>query len=142
MSSRSQSRLRALAFYGILAFMVLGPAYRQIGHGSHPAFRQWVMFKGKGLGVADVKFFQVLPDGKEQAVDRFTILGFPSARRAPKGLFRIQSRQGVLKVAADMCRKMGPGTDLRAVTRWSTRSGWRAGFQGERNLCLKRERGR
>jgi len=141
MSSRSLSLLRALIFYGIFAFMALGPAYRQMGHGAHPVFRHWVMFKGMGLGVADVKFFQVLPDGNERAVDRFTVLGFSSARRAPKWLYRIQGQKGVQKVAADLCRKLGPGTDLRAVTRWSTRSGWRAGFQGEKNLCLKRERG-
>lgn len=128
--------------YGLLAFMIFGPSYRQIVGSKNRIFRNWVMFKGIGVGMIDPDYFVLEPDGKRKPIDRFAVLGFSSRWEAPKLLRRIRGRYNLDQVNRQLCAKLGPGVDLRAITRRSTRLGWQVLEQGERNLCGRKGRRR
>lgn len=129
------SKTRLAVFLLILSFMALGPFYRQILGGKNNLFRQWVMFKGKGVGVVDATFYQVLPNGEHVRINRYEVLGFKDPGQAPKTIKRMVGRSGTLVVVKALCEKLGEGADVRVQSRWASREGWKSGFQGETNLC-------
>jgi hypothetical protein len=129
------SKIRLAVFLLIFSFMALGPFYRQILGGKNNLFRPWVMFKGKGVGIVDATFYQVLPDGKTIQINRYEVLGFKDPGAAPKKLKRIVGRPGTLVVVKALCEKLGDGADVRVRSRWASRKGWKPGFRGETNLC-------
>jgi hypothetical protein len=128
-------RLRRAAFLLVLAFEALGPAYRQVLHGRNPLFRNWVMYRGMGYGVVDVTFRRRLPDDTEVEVDRFGVLGYDRPRAAPTTVWRIEGMDGTRAVAAELCRVLGPGTDLRAYAHMASATGWTPILAGEDDLC-------
>jgi len=134
---KSNSGLRLIAFLLIFAFMAFGPFYRQVLYGKNTLFRPWIMFKGKGVGVIDATFYQVLPDGRRVELNRYEIFNYSKPRNAPKNIWRIKGKSGTLAVTRKLCKQLGPEVDVRVVSRWADRDGWKPGFQGNQNLCPK-----
>jgi hypothetical protein len=129
----TSARLRGAAFAAILAFEVLGPFYRHVLHGKNQVFRNWVMYRGVGLGLVDVRFVRHLPGGDEAPVDRFAALGYASPKEAPTEVWRIVGRDGLAQVTERLCRE-APG-DLRAHARLATNRGWEVLLDGGEALC-------
>ena len=115
--------------------MMVGPFYRQVLDGKSGVFRAWKMFQGASLGVIDARFFRRLPDGTEVELDRFEVLGYAKPRQAPLWLWCMRSETDVERVVGELCRKLGPGADIRVVSRHASREGWVPGHRGRRNLC-------
>jgi hypothetical protein len=122
-----------VAFAAILALEVLGPFYRHVLHGRNPIFRNWVMYRGVGLGLVDVRFVRRLPDGGETPVDRFAALGYTGRADAPLDLWRIVGRDGLARVTERLCREAAG--DLRAHARLATNDGWEELLDGDEPLC-------
>jgi len=117
--------------------MVLGPFYRQVlllGDDSR-LFRAWRMYSNAGADVRDAEFRQHLPNGSVLTLDRYEVLGYARPREAPRFLWRIKGKSGVWRVAQELCAQLGPDADIRAVSRRGTRSGWKAEYAGELDLC-------
>jgi hypothetical protein len=127
------SKWRAAVFAVALAFIVGAPLCRQfLGVKTHH-LRAWIMFSGIGLGAMDVRFYERRPDGSESELDPFRVLG----QKRPEKIHdqRLRGEQAVVRVARRICRRLGPGTDLRARGRRATQKGWVREFRGEQNLC-------
>jgi hypothetical protein len=127
------SKGRAAVFAVALAFIVAGPLSRQfLGVKTHH-LRAWWMFSGIGIGAMDVRFFEREPNGSESELDPFDALG----RKRPKKVRerRLKGSKSVLRVASRICKRLGPGADLRVRGRRATRAGWVHDFRGEHNLC-------
>lgn len=133
-------RLRGVAFVALTAFIVLGPAKRQLFGKRDPMFRAWVMFSGIALNLVEVRYERMLPSGERVEVDRFEALG-TTRRRAPKDVRRIVRKRGLESVNRRLCRRLGSETDLRVHARIATKRGWKSLADGERNVCPSGEVG-
>ena len=128
------SGLRLTAFLLILAFLALGPFYRQVLHGTNPVFRNWVMFRGVGYGLVDARFARRLPDGRTLPVD-LTVLAPAGSGDTAQGVWRIDGRAAFETLTHRLCEHFGPDVDLRGTAREATGDGWVPLTSGERNLC-------
>ena len=126
---------RAVAFLAIAAYIIAGPFYRQILHGRSEWFRPWVMYSGAGIDVCAIAWYSREADG-DRLLDRFDTLGYRAVDDAPRSLRIISNRNAGLVIAAQLCDKLGDGTDLRAEGRCSTRGGWQTAFNRSKNLCV------
>ena len=132
----SRGQLRLAAFVVILGFMVLGPCYRQVLGGGNRVFRSWQMFADVAVGVVDSTFLRRRPNATDEVLDRFTVLGYAVPREAPAEVWRIVGRRGTWEVAQRLCSALGPGADVRAISRMATRAGWEPYYRGAENLCV------
>lgn len=127
-------------FILILSFMFFGPMIRQVFGVDNNLFRPWIMFSGTGVGIRDVDFYVVFPDGELKEIDRFLTLGYePPFLDLPNYIWRMDSLQDIEKVADLLCSVMGYEKDLRVVTRNGLRRGWIEEFSAEANLCFDLE---
>ena len=113
--------------------MAGGPFYRQVLHGTNPIFRYWRMFAG-GRDFVDVRFWRRLPDGAEEPIDRFALLGYGHPRGAPASVRWIHGERRLHETVRRLCEALGPEADLRARSRTATDAGWVAGYTGQENL--------
>ncbi len=112
--------------------------YRQV-FGKHSLWlRPWIMFHGTAVNLLDVEYRVRDVDGQERVVDRFEVLGY-ERRTAPKWVRRVIK---ITKLSREMCRALGPGTDLRIYAHKATVNGWKPRFNGEHNLCRPRKKPR
>jgi len=130
---RALSKERAVVFAVVLAFIVGAPLSRQFLGVQTRHLRAWIMFSGIGLGAMDVRFYERRPNGSERELDPFRALG----QKRPKKISdqRLRGNKAVLRVAQRICKRLGPGADLRVRGRRATQKGWVREFSGERNLC-------
>ena len=54
----NKKKLRLVIFLVVVAFIMVGPAYRQVFGGQNRAFRNWIMYSTIGLGDIDARFTQ------------------------------------------------------------------------------------
>lgn len=127
-------KIRVFTFVIILAWMALGPAYRQVLGGKNEIFRKWTMYGNRGLDMVDASFYKV-KNGKLQEMNRFKILGYENRLSAPKEVFRIEGNEGVISVVNKLCEKLGGDADIRVKSRIATRKGWELQYKGENNFC-------
>jgi hypothetical protein len=132
-------RLRAVAFALATLWIVGGPFYTQILHGKPPAFA-WHMFGTRGLDMVEARFERARPDGTRASIERTRVLGYASLWDAPRAIRRIQGEAGLRQAVAELCAKLGPGTDLRVHARLAVAGGdgWRVLDDGMRNACAGR----
>jgi len=114
--------LRGVIFSTVALFIVAGPIYRQGFGGQSNLFRDWIMFRGIGLGVIDVRFERRRNGQWEQFefVDalkrRFEV--------PPHRALRLQGTDDLIRVEREMCR-MYPNETLRDFARIGTQTdGW------------------
>ncbi len=132
---------RSLVFAILFLWMAVGPFYSQVLDVQNeftPYIREWIMFSGRGIGFVEVRYFQKMPDGSEQDLDRFELLGFPDPRQAPDWLWRIPHMVRARNIAVQLCAKLGPGADVRLVARHATTRGWVTQLDGSREWCRSR----
>ena len=128
--------LRGATFVALTALITLAPSARQLFGWRQEWLRPWVMFAGSGLDATEVRFMQRDPEGKETPLDRYALLaeGDPDAQA---GLRRVKDAPAAQRIAASLCRKIGPHPDVRVYMREATRQGWKRTLRGDRNLCEK-----
>ena len=132
---------RSLIFAMLFLWMAVGPFYRQVleVHNDLTHYvREWSMFSARGIGFVEARYFQIMPDGSEQDLDRFELLGFPDPRQAPDWLWRIPHMVRARNIAVQLCAKLGPGADVRLVARRATKQGWKTQFDGSYEWCRGR----
>lgn len=106
--------------------------------GKNWIFRNWVMFVGFGLEICDVEYQRVADDGELEPLDRYEVLGYDSKWAAPRSVRRLKSKQDVLRMSDRLCRKLGPGTVIKAKTRCADRKhGWKPAMAGNQDLCSR-----
>ena len=115
-------RVHFLLFPLLLLFMGFGPFYRQVLKGDAVLFREWIMFRGYGRQVCDVKFF-FDKDGVREQVPRLKYFGFSSFLRAPKQIKRLENRTAVMRQGQVLCRQ-GAFDELLVNYRCGTPQGW------------------
>ena len=121
------------------AWMIMGPAYRQVFDGKSKLVPRWVMFHGFGRAVCDVRFFQFVKDGEgeplRQPLDRFEVLEKRRDWATNKSLVRMSSKADVQKVGQRLCRALGSGADVRALARCGSRGRWKGKLNLKTKLC-------
>lgn len=105
------------------------PFARQVLGVRHPAVRSWQMFSGTGLDVTQARYVAVRADG--------AVFVDPVAAGviAPPPRGRFLTRRDARDLAEALCRRMGPGADVRLTFREATRKGWRVKESGRVNRC-------
>lgn len=126
-------RLRALVFFGLLAFMNWGPFAEQVLGFESRYLRSWEMFN-KVFDVCDVRYAQI-QGGAEVPLDRYAYFGEIAKKSSNIG--RIDSVKEATTVGRTLCRKIGGDPDVRAWMSCPTRrgNGWKVEMRGETNLC-------
>jgi hypothetical protein len=112
--------LRGMVFLALALFMIGGPIYRQGFGGGNILFRDWVMFRGIGLGVIEARF-ERLHDGQWEDFQFVDVLkrrfGVPEHRT-----LRLQGVEDLVRAEREMCR-IYPNETLRDFARIATQSG-------------------
>ena len=130
--------VRAVVFAGLVFWMAAGPFYYQVlgrrGGIAHYV-RPWVMFSLRGIKFVEARFLQKMPDGTLKELNRFALLGYPDRAKAPLGLRRIPNQDRTLHIAKKLCASLGPGADVRIVSRFATTRGWRRQYRGTERIC-------
>jgi hypothetical protein len=127
----NKAKLRAFAFFAVLAWMMLNPLVRQ-GLGVRTVWlRDWGMMANMGLPMYDVRYYDAR--SKWQALPYQSLLA-PAGRPYASAL---RSDAEVVRLGERLCAQLGPGADVRVVTRRGTRRGWVSERHGERNLCAR-----
>jgi hypothetical protein len=127
--------LRVASFLAFLAFMLFGPVWTQVlGHETR-LVRKWAMFHPAGIGVVDATFVRRMPDGSQEVVDRFAVLGHTKPRTQAKHLWRIEGQRQTWEVAQSLCKAFGAEADVRVIAREAIYDGWKELYRGKANLC-------
>ena len=128
---------RGALFAVVAAFLVGGPALRQVGKVRNPYLPQWVMFVGYGLDVCAVSYSEVGPDGALLPLDRFEALGHPRWVEAPTSVKRVSDLAAGERLGRQLCKAKGPGADIRMSLRCAARTGWSQKADNDVNLCIR-----
>ncbi len=129
---------RSLVFAVLTLWMFGGPFYVQVldQHNKYTRYlRVWSMFSARGIGFVEARFFQLMPDGTRRDLDRFELLGYHRPRKAPGWLWRLADRGKVRNTVTLLCVKLGPGADVRVISRRATTRGWRPELNGSEEWC-------
>ena len=118
------SRLRAVIFGLVLAYISIGPLYKQVLHGRSDAFRAWQMFHLRGLGVCDARFYARFPDGRVEPIDRYKVLGYKGCMDAPLDIRRFRGEADIRRVGYLLRNRIGEGIEVCVTARVATRNGW------------------
>jgi hypothetical protein len=124
-----QRRLRAIAFWGIAAWMLLSPAAVQVFGARRGVVQPWRMFHGRGGGICSARFY-----ANGERVDRYALLGQTRAK-APDAFRRITSEPAAREMARQLCAKLGPGVDLRLELRCADKVRFTTLVDREADLC-------
>ncbi|MCY1007812.1 hypothetical protein OV079_20095 [Nannocystis pusilla] len=133
MTTTTATRTRALVFVAVAAGLVLMPAYRQVFGGRSRFVRDWELFNEVGVGLVVAAFSVRDADGRETPIDRYAALG-RERPTAPRWLRTMTGEAGLLRVAGELCGKLG-AVDLRARASIATMRGWVPLHAGEHDLC-------
>lgn len=128
---------RGSLFAVVAAFLVGGPALRQLGHVRSAYLPQWVMFVGYGLDVCAVQYSEVGPDGALSPLDRFEALGHERWVKAPTSVKRVSDLAAGERLGRQLCKAKGPGADIRMSLRCAARTGWSQKADNDVNLCIR-----
>jgi len=121
-------------FVVVAAVLLLTPAYRQVFGLRSRFVRDWELFNEVGVGLVVAEFTVRDADGRETAIDRYAALGRAGGPAAPRWLRAMHGEAGLLRVAGELCKRLGP-VDLRARARIATMRGWVPLHAGEHDLC-------
>jgi hypothetical protein len=125
-----------IIFILFLLFILFGPFVRQVVGIESNLFRPWVMFRGTGTGIRDVQFTLQHPNGNNEEINRYQLLGYENSQaEIPSYVWRMQSEQDIRDVAELICSALDESSDLRVTSRIGTRTGWVEEFNGEHNFC-------
>lgn len=128
-------KARLVVMVGIVAVLCGGPFARHVLHVKSPYVRGWMMYSGFALGnYCQVAFYERTEAGDER-VDRLAVLGHTSLAAAPASVRRLGKTKDVESQGRQLCKKLGPGTDLRVDARCSSKKGWTRALHREANLC-------
>jgi hypothetical protein len=131
-------RVRVAIFSALTAVILVGPAYGHFFAEGKLEHLGWKMYRVRALGFCAVDYRRRMPDGSDERIDRFALLGFGrfgGDNPPPFELWRIASPESAHEWAAQMCARLGPGADLRTHIRCATVDGWRDEEGGGRNWC-------
>lgn len=134
----NKENLRLVIFLVVVAFIMVGPAYRQVFGGQNRVFRNWIMFSRIGLGDVDARFTQLHDNGAGTVLDRREVLAgrFKKSRRSNVWLIRLR-RGGAVNVAKQLCEVLGPEVRIKIDSRVATRTGWKPYITGRIVECDK-----
>lgn len=143
MTSPPRPAARALVFYGVAAYLVLGPAYRQVLGGDDERVRNWVMFSNR-FEVCSAQYESWTSDGRREPLDRYAVMGYVAPVEAPTSFDLIETETEVLSIGRALCRKLGGAVDVRVWARCARvhGTGWTRVQRAEQNLCLPASPGR
>ncbi len=125
----TKPKLRALAFFAVLAWMMLNPFVRQALGVRTVWLRDWGMMGTMGLPMYDARYYLV--QNEWQPLPYASLLPPGTRPYAPA----LRSDADVVRLGQRLCAQLGPGVDVRVVTRRGTKRGWVPERRGEGNLC-------
>lgn len=130
---RVSQRMAAMVIIG--GFFVTTPFLRQVVGVKAGWMRQWRMFATFASDLCEVQYLQ-REGGVDTPVDRLAVLGHPDPRTAPRSATLLTKNGGIERQASELCKKLGPDTDLRADARCASMDGWQVAYTRDRNLCV------
>lgn len=129
--------LKLATLVAVGAYLLGGPAWRQVASYETPLIPQWVMFTGFGLDVCTVDYRLVQPDGVATPIDRYGALGVTAWRDGPRNLWRVPDADTAQRIGQRICRAVAqPAPDVRVVANCARRSGWKTELDGTINVCV------
>lgn len=123
--------LRIALFLGLVTVMALGPTYTLVTGGSSVLLRNWVMYAGYGVDIADADFHVVESDGTRRELDALRVLGYDHPQDAPLELRRLGGSFGVMRLGRRLRDVLGDDVDLRVDARVGRVEGWVVIFDDE-----------
>lgn len=125
--------LRLAAITAIAAWLLLAPAARQLDGSERRWLPAWDMYADLGIGIVRARFYAVDEHGQRALLDRHRVLG----RRDPRGgpLATLRGEAGVLRVARELCDRLGPGVKIQLDGEIATWSGWEPLLADIDDLC-------
>lgn len=129
--------IRAAAFFGIAAYIALGPMPHQMFGARHTkALPRWRMFSGMSLKQCAGWFERRDTDPPTRLDDWYAQLGLEQGRTSHRRRAWIEKVDQAERLGQQLCKKLGPGADVRLHLRCPHRTrGWVDRVQGETNLC-------
>jgi len=128
-------KARVATFAVLGAVMCLGPVYGHFFAKGRLEHLGWRMYRVRALDFYAVDYRRHHPDGHEEPLDRYEVLGFGDGSDAPFDLWRIGSRDSAYAYGRAMCERLGPGADVRVRLRRATVDGWADEDDGGHDLC-------
>jgi hypothetical protein len=112
--------VRLVIALAVLAYMMGGPAYRQLAGGTCQLFPEWKLYRNAGIGLADARYDVVLPDGKVRRV--------PARRFMSQKPPRIMGREGVVQEGRHLQEIVGDNASVLVTARLARPNGWQPLF--------------
>ena len=125
-------------FVGLLAYILLGPAFPMLLGVREGPFRAWRMFWKWGSDICEVHYVKVDRGGRRSPLDRFRALGYRTRADAPRSLRFVRDPAAITEIGAKLCRKLGGRADVRVEARCGSPDGWVTANDGRQNLCPRR----
>lgn len=129
---RWRTRVRAAAFFALLALVVAGPTHLRLLAPRAP-LRGWAMYRDVADGFIDARFLQRRADGELVELDPARLL--PRERPGAPAVRPIRQPAQLAAVARGLCRVLGPDADVRVVARRATADGWVPAGDADVDLC-------
>lgn len=119
---------RRVAFFGVAAFLLLGPAPGQIFGAHSPFLREWIMFAGVGVGIPKGVFTLHTADGEALPLTPQEVAGVTSYPQIRHYLFdkRVFEDADIKLFSGRICDRATEGERLSFDGFIGTRLGWRA----------------
>ncbi|TPV94259.1 MAG: hypothetical protein B7733_16265 [Myxococcales bacterium FL481] len=128
---------RAVVFLLLTSWMMAGPFFRHELQSHNPHLPKWRMFRGKGTGIVDARFYIENDDGTRERIDRFATMGVDNVFGLSHLKRLIRSKRELATQTRRLCRRLGPGTKLYVVARQGRADGWREIDDGTSDRCSK-----
>jgi len=138
-ASQKPPTLRIIFFIFIVLFMFFGPFYRQLIGGDSEIFRRWRMFRSRGAMMCAVSYHQRFPNGEQEKLNRYPILGEDSWRTSKRKFKRITSKKKAIRMGKRVCKKLGDDADVRVrlkcTPKYGKNNNWVVILHEEENIC-------
>lgn len=126
----------------LACFILVGPAYRQLLDGKNAMMPKWTMFSGMAVNFYALRLqYRQGDSGELQAVPSHLIYLSKTpvdvnGRPQPRQALQLRKKRDVDGVLRNVCRELGPETQLVMDLRWADRArGWKQVAMGEVRRC-------
>lgn len=134
MKAKNPGTIKVIIFILITVFIFMGPAYRQVFGGKNKIFRNWVMWSGKGIGLYDLRLYEIDENGNAKFINYKNELKVKGNSSKNRRLRRLRRKADVKEVAKLICKKL-PKSHIQMNLRLARKDGWETVYSKNTNIC-------